>query len=185
MDMWSEPFFSAVQVTLANSSCTVPKQARKVISTMADQEQSYLGHRDACDECHQRKVRCIAESGACRNCISLGKTCIYSTKVPVGRPRKRKTALSPSDLKADDKPAPQPAMVPPQSFSGFDGTNSGVDSSACPKPPMHSNSPPSFSCFDGTLWNMEPDLVNSSSSSVSSLANPFSMQNQPSQMGDL
>jgi hypothetical protein len=49
------------------------------------------GHRDACDECHRRKIRCIADHGACQYCIHWGNSCTYSPRVPLGRPRKRKS----------------------------------------------------------------------------------------------
>lgn len=143
---------------------------------MADQENTLFGHRDACDECHQRKVRCTAESGACGNCIIQSKTCMYSPKVPVGRPRKRKVGPTASSLKTDKKRAPQSAAVPLSSFSGFDNTNLDMASPVQSKATTLSDSPLSYPYADSTMWNMEPNLVSSLSISTSSVEDPFSVK---------
>lgn len=57
-----------------------------LISEPADQANP---HREACEECHRRKTRCVSDKGACQNCIQFGRSCTYSPRVPLGRPRKR------------------------------------------------------------------------------------------------
>ena len=49
-------------------------------------------HRDACDACHYRKIRCpFSGPGACANCQSFGRVCVFSPRDEMGRP-KRSTA---------------------------------------------------------------------------------------------
>ena len=46
-------------------------------------------HRDACDACHYRKIRCpFAGPGACSNCQSSGRVCVFSPRDEMGRPKK-------------------------------------------------------------------------------------------------
>lgn len=43
-----------------------------------------MGYRDACNDCHSRKVKCEQgpTGGACLNCQNAGKECVYgSTRV--------------------------------------------------------------------------------------------------------
>jgi len=70
-------------------------------------EPQQLIHREACDECHHRKVRCVSGNGACHNCISLHKSCIFSHRTLMGRPRKRKADTSLRELRT------QPSVTAP------------------------------------------------------------------------
>ena len=46
-------------------------------------------HRSACDECHDRKIKCTTNApGACLNCQGTGRVCIFSPRDEMGRPRK-------------------------------------------------------------------------------------------------
>ena len=46
-------------------------------------------HRDACDACHYRKIRCpFTGPGACSNCQSFGRVCAFSPRDEMGRPKK-------------------------------------------------------------------------------------------------
>ena len=46
-------------------------------------------HRDACDACHYRKIRCpFAGPGACSNCQNSGRVCVFSPRDEMGRPKK-------------------------------------------------------------------------------------------------
>ncbi|OAQ57616.2 fungal zn(2)-Cys(6) binuclear cluster domain-containing protein [Pochonia chlamydosporia 170] len=46
--------------------------------------------REACDNCHRRKTRCISRRhGACANCRDSGQVCTYSPRNQMGRPRQR------------------------------------------------------------------------------------------------
>ncbi|KUJ13192.1 uncharacterized protein LY89DRAFT_154089 [Mollisia scopiformis] len=46
--------------------------------------------RDACENCHSRKIRCILEPGsiACRSCSSNGTSCLFAPRAKAGRPRR-------------------------------------------------------------------------------------------------
>ena len=84
-------------------------------STM-DQAQK---HRDACDACHYRKIRCpFTGPGACTNCQRFGRVCAFSPRDEMGRPkrstakkgregpRKKSTAKSSPPEKHDDLDQP-------------------------------------------------------------------------------
>ena len=46
-------------------------------------------HREACDACHYRKIRCpFTGPGACSNCQSFGRVCAFSPRDEMGRPKK-------------------------------------------------------------------------------------------------
>ncbi|KAJ9157680.1 Lactose regulatory protein LAC9-like protein 2 [Pleurostoma richardsiae] len=49
-------------------------------------------HR-ACDECRSRKLACTKEADGCARCKREGIACHYSPQKPMGRPRKRPTAV--------------------------------------------------------------------------------------------
>ena len=85
------------------------------VSTM-DQAQK---HRDACDACHYRKIRCpFTSPGACSNCQRFGRVCAFSPRDEMGRPkrstakkgregpRKKSTAKSSPLKKQDDSDQP-------------------------------------------------------------------------------
>lgn len=69
------------------------------------------GHvvRDSCDECHSRKVRCIASTNSCQACCQYGRRCVFSARSKMGRPRtrRRKTIQETSPLR-------------PKAFKGLD-----------------------------------------------------------------
>lgn len=77
---------------------------------------AYQGHRGACDQCSQRKVRCTPANGACQNCVAWGKTCTYSPKIPAGRPRKKQTTSQKDNAyeatEQNQASARRPAMQP-------------------------------------------------------------------------
>lgn len=46
-------------------------------------------HREACDACHDRKIQCPSKGpGACSNCQTTGRICVFSPREEMGRPRK-------------------------------------------------------------------------------------------------
>jgi len=49
-----------------------------------------LAYRNACDDCHRRKVACKVTTGSaiCKQCVAAGKRCTFSPREPTGRPRK-------------------------------------------------------------------------------------------------
>jgi Fungal Zn(2)-Cys(6) binuclear cluster domain len=47
--------------------------------------------REACEECHQRKIRCVPRNGPCDNCVSNGRDCVFRQRSAMGRPRKQKS----------------------------------------------------------------------------------------------
>ncbi len=76
-------------------------------------------HRDACDACHYRKIRCpFTGPGACSNCQTFGRVCAFSPKDEMGRPkrstakrsregpRKKSTAKDSTPKKQDDPDKP-------------------------------------------------------------------------------
>ena len=76
-------------------------------------------HRDACDACHYRKIRCpFSGPGACSNCQSFGRVCAFSPRDEMGRPKKstakkgrqaskkKPTAKSSPPTKQDDPDQP-------------------------------------------------------------------------------
>ena len=77
-------------------------------------------HRDACDACHYRKIRCpFTGPGACSNCQSFGRVCSFSPRNEMGRPkrstakkgregpRRKPTAKSTPPKKQDDPDQPR------------------------------------------------------------------------------
>ena len=49
-------------------------------------------YRGACDTCHTRKIKCANNGpGACTNCQSSGRQCVFSLRDEMGRPRKSST----------------------------------------------------------------------------------------------
>ncbi|KAN0081815.1 hypothetical protein V8E54_003113 [Elaphomyces granulatus] len=44
--------------------------------------------REACEECHRRKIRCVSNNGACQYCVLSGRDCIFRPRSVMGRPRK-------------------------------------------------------------------------------------------------
>jgi len=49
-------------------------------------------HREACDACHNRKIRCpFVGPGACSNCQNTGQVCVFSPRDEMGRPKKCNT----------------------------------------------------------------------------------------------
>ncbi|KAI4170956.1 MAG: hypothetical protein LQ343_004614 [Gyalolechia ehrenbergii] len=61
--------------------------------------------REACDECHTRKIRCPSATGACLNCRTAGRICTFGPRKGMGRPKnsERKKARK-SDLISSPAP---------------------------------------------------------------------------------
>ncbi|KAI4101560.1 MAG: hypothetical protein L6R37_004886 [Teloschistes peruensis] len=64
-----------------------------------------IAHREACDECHRRKIRCLNGTGACLKCQATGHTCTFSPRKGMGRPKngerkkgRRSDQIPPSDF---------------------------------------------------------------------------------------
>ncbi|KAL6720036.1 hypothetical protein ACLMJK_001957 [Lecanora helva] len=72
-------------------------------------------HRDACDACHYRKIRCILTSpGACSNCQNSGRVCAFSPRDEMGRPKKsapKKSRENARKKSASKNPSPP---IPPK-----------------------------------------------------------------------
>ena len=48
-------------------------------------------YRGTCNECHTRKIRCVvATEGICRSCQQHARSCVFSLRTKLGRPRTRK-----------------------------------------------------------------------------------------------
>ncbi|KAB8266708.1 hypothetical protein BDV30DRAFT_221450 [Aspergillus minisclerotigenes] len=50
--------------------------------------------RVSCESCRAKKVRCPGEHPACSRCLSSNRECVYTMRMPMGRPKRRTTAKS-------------------------------------------------------------------------------------------
>ena len=119
--------------------------------------------RDACDECHSRKIRCPAATGACLNCRAAGRICTFSPRKHMGRPKngQRRSAqksdlVSPSgsnSASTDSLPSYQP-RYPHQatSQSSSSPTDAGVMTVADPVSLVDHDLFQDLSC-QTTNWN--------------------------------
>lgn len=136
-------------------------------------------HRSACDECHDRKIKCTTSvPGACLNCQGTGRVCIFSPRDEMGRPRKtgrKGRERSTADGKASSKSAAQKRisvsekkeeqrpLTPSRSCSRSD---LGV----LPQPPQHDTFQLADNDFDMTMYQhdftsiMQNQAANCSSS---------------------
>ena len=74
--------------------------------------------REACDECHTRKIRCPAATGACLNCRTAGRICTFSPRKAMGRPknadrRRAQTSETPPPPRPDDASTHAPQKSTP------------------------------------------------------------------------
>lgn len=80
---------SLAALTLVHPSLSFVTKSLFSIAIMDPPYKSTFVHREACDECHFRKVRCLSTGKACQNCISNRQRCVFSPRNPAGRPQKR------------------------------------------------------------------------------------------------
>lgn len=104
-----DPYSSA----LTPCSHVLPSTLSNSVMEQAAVPQQLPVHREACDGCHHRKVRCVSGNGACDNCISLNKSCIFSPRTLMGRPRKRKAVIPLRELRTQPPVTAPPFESPP------------------------------------------------------------------------
>lgn len=66
--------------------------------------------RAACEECHERKIRCKQSkrrSGACEACSDNGRRCLFSLKSKTGRPKNTRSSSTPSTYLFTSQAIPQ------------------------------------------------------------------------------
>lgn len=85
--------------------------------------------RGSCDECHARKIRCVARLGSCEACSQYGRRCFFSPRSTMGRPRtsmRNSTHESSTKRLADTKifdwSAKWNPSSPPRSQQGTDNS---------------------------------------------------------------
>jgi ribosomal protein L37AE/L43A len=110
--------------------------------SMTNMEQQQTVHRNACDSCHIRKVRCTTNGpGACQNCQDNFRVCTFSPRDEMGRPKKngnkrkktsekttaRQTATTPSKI-----PMPPQEPTIPSPLSSESSSNKAQQDVAMP-----------------------------------------------------
>ncbi|KAJ5358485.1 uncharacterized protein N7496_010898 [Penicillium cataractarum] len=70
--------------------------------------------RSACEECHERKIRCLlpSEGGACQACLTSKRQCYFLPRHKAGRPRRGNRPLSSLPASRHTTPAPIPCLSP-------------------------------------------------------------------------
>lgn len=81
---WHNTFF-AVSVRIRMESMTTNTESPIPSSPRPPQ-----AFREACEECHRRKIRCVSNNGACQYCVASGRACTFHPRSVMGRPRKHK-----------------------------------------------------------------------------------------------
>jgi len=134
------------------------------MSDPTEAEQPKQVHREACEECHHRKIRCVTERGACQNCIQFGRSCTYSPRVPMGRPRKRKAESTskgsgqPNQSKSTSSEMGESIKIEPRRM-----TSASVYDALASRPPFADSLP-----LDEDVRHKEYTNLHSSSSSLTS-----------------
>ncbi|KAI5199197.1 hypothetical protein AUEXF2481DRAFT_42612 [Aureobasidium subglaciale EXF-2481] len=73
-------------------------------------------HREACNECHTRKIKCPFAVGACTNCVTNGRACVFGLMSEMGRPKRdRRSRKSEAQIAMKAAPVPEAVMVAPAS----------------------------------------------------------------------
>ena len=83
--------------------------------------------RDACDVCHRRKTRCLTQgTGACVACRTSGRTCVFSPRSNMGRPRR---GAAPEGGRPSRRHMAKSSTATPKNGSG---AGPGVDEARAP-----------------------------------------------------
>lgn len=157
--------------------------------------------REACDECHTRKIRCpSATSGACLNCRTTGRICTFSPRKGMGRPKNSERKKSRrSDVISPPTPNDAVTALPmqqtngntatgPNSLGGHDffqdfsyNATEWIPSTAQEHNIMSNNSYRSYSTSnisapavyqDHTVYHQDPNDYSSTNSTMSDLFHP-------------
>ncbi|KAL9594713.1 MAG: hypothetical protein Q9219_006877 [cf. Caloplaca sp. 3 TL-2023] len=136
--------------------------------------------RDACDECHARKIRCPAGTAACLNCQAAGRICVFSPRKHMGRPKNgaRKSAqkldlISPavsSSASRDSSPPYQPRYPHHTTSHASSSTTASVLTVTDTAPLVDHDMFQDFS-FNAANWNQtalpygQPDISGAQSKS--------------------
>lgn len=120
--------------------------------------------RNACDNCHQRKMRCLSEAdGPCMNCKSRGKSCTYSPRSQMGRPLKYKTGSRIKRRRDRNQPSIEMTSEPQQTTPMSNRQHEPVISS--PDVRLTSEAESTLSSTS-MLWTVDSDKLDNAIASV-------------------
>ncbi|KAL6912796.1 hypothetical protein FSHL1_010479 [Fusarium sambucinum] len=120
---------------------------------MSPEMQDPSNRRSSCDQCRQKKLKCDGGYPYCGRCSSISENCIYSAKLPMGRPKKRK--LIESDVpSSESRTSPSTLAMSITSETGSEvGRRSSFDN--C----QHMSDETSLEMSLGTDTNVDPKLL--------------------------
>ncbi|CAG1967296.1 unnamed protein product [Fusarium graminearum] len=120
---------------------------------MSPEMQDPSNRRSSCDQCRQKKLKCDGGYPYCGRCSSISETCIYSAKLPMGRPKKRKISEVPHSS-AESRTSPSTLATSITSETGSEvGRRSSFDN--C----QHMSDDTTLEMSLGPDTNVDPTLL--------------------------